>query len=313
MESWKLQKLKIDPATVVKAFSKEIKSAAGSGESKKFDYVQNLNKVDETEFGDAFGGSGLALKKMIKDETKGIVKTAFELDNTGGIGFHFEHQGPDLKGSGCVLKEATKKENPKSGGDSASLNLIRDIAIKPSNGISINNAKVYDPELGDAFGDVFGGSSLALKIKDETRGIVSAAFELDKTDNLLGFDIDEGAKDLMLKDVTEGIITAAFERENTGSIGYRVEESFGIAVKPSNGISIRNARAYLLQFGEVIESFLSFTMFPLVEKNQEDKSESKIGWFKPFHQAIISMRFVLPLLFCLIPVVLAADSKMVCT
>eukprot|EP00956_Cyclotella_meneghiniana_P004504 scaffold5550_cov82-Cyclotella_meneghiniana.AAC.7 len=189
--------------------------------------INNANNY-ETEYGDVFVGSSLALKEMIKDETKATVKTDCEIDS-------FE-EGRDLKGSGCVLKEATKKEIPKIGGDSAYP--IRDITVKPSNGISINNANDYETE----FGDVIGGSSLALKemIKDETKATVKTDFELES------FEEGRGLKG------SGPVLKEAIEKENPKIGGDSAYLNRDIMVKPSNGISINNANDYETEFGDAI-------------------------------------------------------------
>ena len=115
---------------------------------------------------------------------------------------------------GQLGKEATEKENLDSGVDSASL--ISGVAVKPSNGISINDAQPDDA----VFGDVFGGSDLAMKdlLKDETKENVKAAYELDNTGGV-GVRFNKGA-DLMLKVESKGIAKpGAFELDDTGSAG----------------------------------------------------------------------------------------------
>ena len=218
----------------------------------------NNAKVGDTEFGDASGGSGLATKEMIKDETKGTVKAALELDSsTGGRVFGFE-EGPDLKVSGRILKEATKKENPESGGDSA--HPIRDIVVKPSNGISINNAKVGDAE----FGDASGGSGLATKevVKDEPEDIVKAALELDDTEDVvIGF---EEVTDPMLKDATENL-NDAFELDGTADVGFGSEEvetfvdsdeTEGLSIKSGGADALAAAEGVVPRSGNMVNYFL---------------------------------------------------------
>ena len=230
-----------------------------------------LDFTDDVVFG-CDEGTDPMLKKM-----KGIVKPAFEFDSTGFVGSVLK-EGPDSKigssfekskadvstkdyhhGDGLlVLKEATKKENPESGGDSA--HPIRDIVVKPSNGISINNAKVGDTE----FGGAFGRSGLALKeeVKDETKGTVKTALELDDTgDVVFGF---EEVTDLMLKDATENL-NDAFELDGTADVGFGSEEvetfvdsdeTKGLSIKSGGADALAAAEGVVPRSGNMVNYFL---------------------------------------------------------
>ena len=87
------------------------------------------------------------------------------------------------KSSSLVLKEATEKENLESGGASASV--LPRIAVKPPNGIPINDAEVHDR----GFGDMFGGSEDLLK--DETKDFVKPALDLVNTGDV--FEISQNS------------------------------------------------------------------------------------------------------------------------
>ena len=115
---------------------------------------------------------------------------------------------------GQLGKEAMEKENPDSGGGKASP--IPRVAVKPSNGISINDAQVDNA----VFGDVFGGSGLAMKdlLKDEAEENVKAAYKFDNTGGVgFGFGFEEGA-DPKLKDETKGIVESVYACTNVRAL-----------------------------------------------------------------------------------------------